>query len=175
MTRLHYRKKARAVQHSVGHSVAAWAIMRTQHVVPGPGKAQAHRMLFRKSRWTPEPLYLATLSVHLPGLLMDTTAMACHRSARGFRMTPVHGRPAGQLHISQKRKGHLPLMCAAGVTTLYKTLILYSLARKAVVCLDMTHGSYPLVLRSDNHAPHTHAGQLIVQWRACSKGRPLRN
>ena len=124
MTRLHYRKKARAVQHSCGHSAAAWALMRMQHVVPGPGKAHAHRILFRKSRWTQELLYLATLSLDLPGLLMDTTAMACHRSARGFRMTPVHGRPAGQLHISQKRKGQLPLMCAACATAPIKTCTL---------------------------------------------------
>ena len=111
MTRLHYLNRARAAlpaHHSCGHSAAAWTLMRMQHVVPGPGKAHAPRILFQKSRWTPELFHLATLSVHLPGLLMDTMAMARQRLDRGFRMTPVHGRPAGQLQVSQKRKGQLP-------------------------------------------------------------------
>ena len=82
MTRLHYLNRTRAAlpaQHSRGYSAAAWALMRMQHVVPGPGKAHVPRILFQKSRWTPELSHLATLSVHLPDLLMDTTAMAHHR------------------------------------------------------------------------------------------------
>ena len=178
MTRLHSRNRARAAlpaQHRCGHPAAAWAPMRMQPVDPGPGKGHGHRNLFRKSHWTPELLHLATLSVHLPGLLIITTAMACHRSALGLRMTPVDDRPAGQLHISQKREGQLPLMCAAGVTIPYRTCIMCRLSRKAYGLLRHDTGGYLPMLRSDNHAPHMHAGQPRVQQRACSKGRQLSN
>ena len=72
-----------------------------------------------------------------------------------------------------KRSGvpHVCCMCYRTYQTMYSVWII----RNGMQAFRHNAGSYLLTPWSDNHAPHTHAGQLRVQWRACSNGRPLSN